>query len=169
VLSASANRVFFTSSDALAALDTNKASDAYQWEAQGTGSCVKPGGCLNLLSSGSDGGGASFIDASESGEDAYFLTSSSLVPTDPGSADLYDARVGGGFPEPKQPIPCEGDACQPLPSSPEDPTVGTLIPGPGNPPVHFPAVPCKSGFVRKHGKCVERPHHKRKHHKRGHR
>jgi hypothetical protein len=139
-LSTSANRAFFTSADALVALDTNKATDAYQWEAQGTGTCAKPAGCLNLISSGSDGGGATFIDASESGEDAYFLTSSSLVPTDPGSADVYDARVGGGFPVPTQPIPCEGDACQPLPNAPEDPTVGSLIGGPGNPPVHFAKV-----------------------------
>ncbi|HEX3324105.1 MAG TPA: hypothetical protein VHR65_03045, partial [Solirubrobacterales bacterium] len=85
VLSATANRVFFTSADALVALDTNKASDAYQWEALGTGSCQRAGGCVDLISSGTDGEGASFIDASESGEDAYFRTSSSLVGTDPGS------------------------------------------------------------------------------------
>ena len=164
-LSATANRVFFDSSDALVALDTDRASDAYQWEAQGTGNCAKAGGCVALISSGTDGGGASFLDATESGEDAYFLTSSSLVGGDPGSRDVYDARVGGGFPVPTTPIPCEGDACQALPNAPEDPTVGTLIPGPGNPPVHFPAVPCKSGFVRKHGKCVKKPHHKHKHRK----
>jgi hypothetical protein len=173
-LSASSNRAFFDSADALVALDTNKAADAYQWEASGTGSCAKPGGCLNLISSGSDGGGASFIDASESGEDAYFLTSSSLVPTDPGSADLYDARSGGGFPVPNPPIPCEGDACQPLPNAPEDPTVGSLIPGPANPPIHFPKVhhKCPQGkrSVVRHGKakCVAEGG-KGKHHKRGHR
>jgi hypothetical protein len=156
-LSTSSNRVFFTSADALVALDTNKASDAYQWEAQGTGTCAKPAGCLNLLSSGTDSEGASFIDASESGEDAYFLTSASLVPSDPGSADVYDARVGGGFPVPTQPILCEGDACQPLPGAPEDPTVGSLIGGPGNPPVHFPKV----------HKPKKKKHHKKKHAKGG--
>jgi hypothetical protein len=35
-------------------------------------------------------------------------------------------------------VPCEEDACQPLPSPPEDPTPGTLVPSEGNPPVHFP-------------------------------
>ncbi len=161
-LSATANRVFFTSGDALVALDTNKATDAYQWEGQGTGSCAKAGGCLSLLSSGTDSVGASFVDASESGEDAYFLTTSSLVPQDPGSADLYDARVGGGFPVPSTPIPCEGDACQPLPSPPEDPTVGSLIPGPGNPPVHFPKT-------KKPKKKHHRKHRRPVHHQRGHR
>ena len=159
-LSATANRVFFDSSDALAALDTNRASDVYQWEAQGTGTCRRIGGCLSLISSGTDSEGATFVDATESGEDAYFLTFSSLVPTDPGSADVYDARVGGGLPVPTPPIPCEADACQPLPSPPEDPTVGSLIPGSGNPPVHFPKV---------HHPKVHH-HKKRQHkHKRGHR
>jgi hypothetical protein len=174
VLSATANRVFFDSEDSLAALDTNKASDVYQWEAQGTGSCNRAGGCQNLLSNGKDPEGASFIDASESGEDAYFLTSESLVKADPGSADVYDARVGGGFPEPVKPIPCEGDACVPLPAGPEDPTVGSLIPGVGDPPVHFPKVhhKCPTGkrSVIRHGKstCVAK-HHKSKHNKRGNR
>jgi hypothetical protein len=95
-------------------------------------------------------------------------------PTDPGSADVYDARSGGGFPIPTPPIPCEGDACQPLPNAPEDPTVGTLIPGPGNPPVHFPKVvhKCPKGkrSIVRHGKagCVPN-HHKGRHHKRAHR
>ncbi len=96
------------------------------------------------------------------------------APTDPGSADVYDARSGGGFPIPTPPIPCEGDACQPLPNAPEDPTVGTLIPGPGNPPVHFPKVvhKCPKGkrSIVRHGKagCVPN-HHKGRHHKRAHR
>jgi hypothetical protein len=174
VLSATASRIFFDSEDALAALDTNKASDVYQWEAQGTGSCNRVGGCQNLLSNGKDSEGASFIDASESGEDAYFLTSESLVNADPGSADVYDARVDGGFPEAGKPIPCEGDACVPLPQGPEDPTVGSLIASVGNPPVHFPRVhhKCPKGkrSVIRHGKtnCVA-THHKSKHHKRGNR
>jgi hypothetical protein len=35
-------------------------------------------------------------------------------------------------------IPCEGDACQPLPSAPEDPSPGTQVPTLGNPKVKFP-------------------------------
>jgi hypothetical protein len=178
VLSADGRRVFFDSRDALVALDVNKASDVYQWEASGEGSCQRPGGCLNLISNGQDPIGASFIDASESGADAYFLTSASLVPADPGSTDVYDARIKGGFPEPEGEIPCKGDECQRLPAQPEDPSVGTLIPGLGNGPVHFPKTACPPGrhqAIRKGAAvCVatHHHHHKRRHHgrkKRGHR
>jgi hypothetical protein len=169
-LSLGANRAFFESRDALVPLDTDKASDVYQWEAQGTGSCAKAGGCVSLISAGGDFEGASFADATEFGDDAFFLTSSSLVSGDPGSRDLYDARVGGGFPVPTPPIPCEGDACAPLPVAPEDPTVGTLVAGSGNPPLHFPRVKnCPKGKRRviKNGnvRCVAKHRHK----KRGHR
>jgi hypothetical protein len=67
-------------------------------------------------------------------------------------------------------VPCVGDACQPLPSPPEDPTPGTQVPGPGNPPVHFPKIritKCPRGKVKKHGRCVRR-HPRRHHHHRGH-
>ena len=152
-LSANGARAFFDSGDALVPLDSNPAPDVYQWEADGSGSCAKAGGCLSLISSGT-GSAASFIDASADGSDTYFLTSASLVPADPGSADVYDARVGGGFPVPGSPIPCEGDACQPLPSAPEDPTVASLIAAAGNPPVHFPKVhkPKKPHKKHKHPK-----------------
>jgi hypothetical protein len=169
-LSTGQDRVFFDSEDSVVSRDTNKASDAYEWEAGGTGSCAKPGGCLALISSGTDPQGASFLDASESGADAYFLTFSSLVKADPGSADVYDARVEGGFAEPLQPIPCKGDACVPLPQGPEDPSVGSLIPGLPNPAVHFPNVhKCRKGkrTAVRHGRvvCLAKRHQKgRKHH-----
>ena len=155
-LSANGKRAFFDSKDALALADTNGALDAYQWEAQGEGSCAKPGGCISLISDGRSGGGSSFIDASADGSDAFFLTTGSLVNADPGAADLYDARVGGGFPDASPPIICEGDACQPLPSPPADPTLTTLITGPGNPAVRFPDSKCPKGKVKKKGKCVKK-------------
>ena len=138
VLTDDGRRLFFDSRDALVTQDTNNDDDVYEWEAQGTGTCTQAGGCLQLISSGRSEDGASFVDASASGRDAFFLTDGSLVEADPGAVDLYDAREGGGFPVPPKPIPCEGDACQPLPSPPEDPTPGTLVPTEGNPPVRFP-------------------------------
>jgi hypothetical protein len=156
VLSANGRRIFFDSEDSLAPADTDQAPDAYQWEAQGEGSCSRQGGCISLLSSGRSAGGASFADASADGADAFFLTAGSLVNADNGAVDLYDARVDGGFPEAIPPIACQGDSCQPLPSPPRDPTLTTLLTGPGNPPVRFPKEKkCPKDKV-KHGKCVKK-------------
>jgi hypothetical protein len=102
---AGGRRLFFDSRNALVTQDTNNDDDVYEWKAQGTGSRTAAGGCLNLISSGRSEDGASFVDASESGRDAFFLTDGSLVPTDPGAADLYDAREDGGFPVPPNPDP----------------------------------------------------------------
>lgn len=156
VLSADGRRVFFDSADALVLTDTNNVVDAYQWEAQGKGSCGKAEGCINLISSGRTAGGATFVDASASGNDAFFLTVGSLVDRDPGSVDLYDARVGGGFPEPNDPIPCKGDACQVLPSEPTDPTLTTLLTGPGNPPVKYEGTAKNCGAIARNSRRLAR-------------
>jgi hypothetical protein len=158
-LVAGGRRVFFDSADALVLSDTDNAPDVYEWEAQGTGGCAAAPGCLALLSKGREGG-ASFIDASESGADAYLLTGVSLVPwADPGSVDVYDAREGGGFPEPPPPSICKEDSCQPLPSPPEEQALSTLASGPGNPPVRY----TRQGHRKRH-----RHRHRHRHH-RGHR
>lgn len=137
-LSADGSRLFFDSRDDLSEKDTNSAVDVYQWEAMGVGSCARSPGCVNLISSGRESaGGASFIDASADGSDVFFITNEALVNADPGSIDLYDARVDGGIPEAQEPIDCIADACQVLPGEPDDPTPGTLVPNPGNPPLRF--------------------------------
>lgn len=146
-LSADGSRVFFDSTDVLASGDTNNESDVFQWEAQGPG-CAKAPGCVSSLSGGKAEGGARFIDASANGNDAFFATDGSLLSEDPGSVDLYDARVGGGFPAPLVAIPCFGDSCQQLPSEPVDPGLSTEISGPGNPAVHY----VKHGHAAKHKK-----------------
>jgi hypothetical protein len=155
-LSADGTRLFFDSQDALVGADTNNRPDAYQWEAPGSGGCAKAAGCIGLLSGGRDGEASEFIDASASGDDAFFLTHASLVPSDPGSVDLYDARVGGGFPVAPAPIACEGDACQSLPPEPEDPAPGTLVVGAPNPPLAFP----KQGHKKHHKKHKGHKGHK---------
>ena len=167
VLSADGKRVFFDSFDALAVQDTNGDRDVYQWEAQGSGSCTRPGGCTSLISSGRAEGGASFLDASADGSDAFFLTDGSLVPTDTGAVDVYDARIDGGYPFSTPVIPCFGDACQALPPSPESPTPGSQRSrASGNlPPATFKPLRCKKNQVKKLGRCVKKK--KRNHHKRG--
>jgi hypothetical protein len=174
VLTANGKRVFFNSGDALVTSDSNTLPasgtgipDAYEWEARGEGSCAVAGGCIGIISNGSLPNGASFVDASSDGGDAFFLTAASLVPADPGSVDLYDARVGGGFPEPTAPIPCEGDACQVLPPVPAEPTLATQEEGLGNPPIVYHKY-CRQGYVKRKGICVKkgsRRHHKARRHK----
>ena len=165
VLSADGRRVFFESRDALVLSDANLATDVYQWEAQGSGSCARPGGCVALISSGLSGS-SSFVDASADGADAFFLTGRSLVGGDPGAIDLYDARVGGGFPEPQPPSPCIGDACQTVPAAPEDPVLTTVLSGPGNPAERYrsygaKAKKCPKGKKLKGGRCVKKGGSKR--------
>jgi hypothetical protein len=67
----------------------------------------------------------------------FFRTRQQLVPQDQDTHyDLYDARVGGGFPAaPPPPTPCLGDACKPAATpAPAVPLVATIsFSGPGNP------------------------------------
>jgi hypothetical protein len=158
ILSADSRRVFFDTFDALASQDTNEAKDVYEWEERGSGDCVRQEGCIRLISSGRAENGASFLDASVDGSDAFFLTDGSLVPSDPGAYDVYDARVGGGYPLPPSVVPCFGDTCQPLPPEPDDPTPGTQrTKTSGNLPTPPPKKPlkCKKNQVKRFGKCVK--------------
>jgi hypothetical protein len=136
-------RLFFNSSDALVPQDSDGTEDVYEYEPAGVGNCgaasvtFNPGsdGCVGLISSGTSKEESAFLDASEDGNNVFFLTTASLVRGDiDGGLDVYDARVDGGFPEPLSVPVCEGDACQSPVSAPEDPTPGSLTySGPGNP------------------------------------
>ncbi len=107
--------------------------------------------------------------ASASGSDVFFTTVDPLVPQDTDTqVDIYDARIGGGFPPPTAATPCGGETCKPpAPQPPAEPGAGSsTFSGPGNRP---PSAKCRKGFVKKHGKCVKkhvRKHHKRRHHHR---
>jgi DNA-binding beta-propeller fold protein YncE len=116
LISANGDRVFFNSDQALAPEDANGVQDVYQWEAPGTGSCTagssaNGGGCVSLLSGGTSTSGSLLLDASESGDDAFFVTRAGLVPGDKDEKpDVYDVREGGGFPVAAQPKVCvEGE------------------------------------------------------------
>ena len=87
------------------------------------------------------------------------------MPSDPGAYDVYDARVGGGYPLPPNPVPCFGDTCQPLPPEPEDPTPGTQrskTTGNLPTPPHKKPLKCKKSQVKRFGKCVKKKTHKKK-------
>jgi hypothetical protein len=164
-------RLFFNAADALLPADTNGVMDVYQFEPPGVGDCSqsKPtysptsGGCVSLISSGTSPEESAFLDATESGDDVFFLTASKLAAKDTDSAlDVYDAAVGGGEPEVVKPVECAGDACQQPAVPPSEPTVSTSVPsGPGN------LLQCPKGKVKKSGKCVARKHHKAKHKRKG--
>ncbi|MGN6815145.1 MAG: fibronectin type III domain-containing protein [Solirubrobacterales bacterium] len=193
-LSADGKRAFFESVDPLVASDTDGTEgcplvgskqqeypacrDVYEWEAPGTGSCEAGGpsysppndGCLYLISTGKSDWTSIFADASESGDDVFFLTRSQLVGQDTDQQiDVYDARVGGGIAAQNQvpPEPCEGEACKTGASTPP-PLASPATPGfqgTGNVDEKAPR-PCPKGTVRRHGKCVKKHHrHHRKHHR----
>jgi WD40-like Beta Propeller Repeat len=85
-------RLFFNSSDALVPQDTNGTADVYEYEPDGV-DCSSQIGCVGMLSSGESPDESSFLDASESGGDVFFLTTATLVTSDTDqSYDVYDAH-----------------------------------------------------------------------------
>ncbi len=159
--SADGSRFFFSSSTPLLLTDTNGASDVYEWEAQGVGSCQQGAGCFGLISSGRVGS-ATFVGASASGDDAFFATGASLLPSDPNSLDIYDARAGGGFQEVPIPTPCLGDDCQgPAPAPEYRPPPTASISGQANPPIRF-AKRQKKNQKKKHHRRGRGKHQHRK-------
>jgi hypothetical protein len=103
-LAAGGSRIFFNSTDALLSRDSNHATDVYEWQA----------GKLSLISDGRDDRGSYFFGASADGRDVFFTTKAGLLPQDfdNGDIDIYDARIGGGFPIAGSSPGCAGEACQ---------------------------------------------------------
>jgi hypothetical protein len=159
-------RLFFNSSDALVPQDTDGTQDVYEYEPSAVGGCteaspsfaVRNGGCIGLISSGTSASESAFMDASESGDDVFFLTASRLTEKDEDAAlDLYDARVGGGESPAIKPVECSGDACQQPAVPPAHPTPGTLlVNGPEN------VKQCPKGKKLQKGKCVKKQQKKSK-------
>jgi hypothetical protein len=121
--------VFFNTEEALLPQDTNGVSDAYEYDVET--------GKLALLSPGSGAEGTWFVEASPNGHDVFLATRQHLTGWDPDLAsDLYDARIGGGLPEPlPPPPPCAGDACQGVPSAAPTFDTASGFAGLGNLPV----------------------------------
>lgn len=126
-LSADGRRLFFETAQALVAADQNGQADVYEYDAAARRT--------SLISSGTSPARSVFAGASLDGEDAFFWTREQLVGWDRDTlVDIYDARVGGGLPEPEpeQP-PCDLD-CQGEPATaPGLPSLGSSdLEGPGN-------------------------------------
>jgi DNA-binding beta-propeller fold protein YncE len=155
-------QVFFDTREALLPRDTNGQADVYEYDI----------GELQLISTGTGGTGSFFVDASESGEDVFFVTRQPLVPqaTDEEARSIYDARVDGGLPEPSLAPPCaEVETChaaagqQPAlygaPASQTFSGVGNIAP----PTVvarkaksKSKQAKCGKRFVKREGRCVKR-------------
>ncbi len=163
-------RLFFNAIDSLVPADSNGEWDVYQYEPDGVGDCSESsggasvariaGGCVSLISSGTAEEEAGFLDASESGDDVFFLTSAQLnEPDEDEVLDVYDARVNGVPLTRPLRAECLGEACQPLPVVPNDQTpASSQFEGKGN--VHEGAKRCSKGRrrVRRKGTvlCVRR-------------
>ena len=142
VMAEDGSRLFFEATDGLVLADTNGLQDVYQWQLPGSGSCTESsstfspanGGCIDLISSGKSPQHSELLDASADGADVFFVTTESLWAGDHGLADIYDARVEGGFPPPPAPaVPCQaGDGCQQRGAAPADTPPGSSAAGPGN-------------------------------------
>ncbi len=183
LLSADGNRLFFESFEPLVLGDINGAKDVYEWE-RGGGSQAgceaigaelyveASGGCLSLISSGKNPADSEFVDASAAGRDAFFTTQASLLPQDSGLIDVYDAREGGGFPQPPGAGECEGDACQAAAPPPVDQTPASAsFRGPGSSHARAKGRRCGKGTrrARRHGAshCVRKHQaHRKRHHAR---
>jgi NHL repeat/WD40-like Beta Propeller Repeat len=128
-------RLFFNSPDTLVPRATNGVEDVYEFEPAGVGDCVagaasgsavyvaSSGGCVGLISSGISSQESAFFDASENGDDAFFVTAAKLVVSDYDNGyDVYDAHVCSSegvacASEPVPSPPCSsGDSCKGAPS-----------------------------------------------------
>ena len=109
-MSEDGSTIIFKTADELSQTAVNGLSNVYEWrEVPGSSQ-----GSVSLVSSGSASEGVEEAVMSETGDDIFFKTSQGLLPQDTdGQSDIYDARVGGGFPSSAAPVqPCSGDACQ---------------------------------------------------------
>jgi hypothetical protein len=116
-------RLFFDSVDGLVPHDTNGKQDVYEYVPLEVGGCQEPGGCVSLISAGTGSADSSFVDASVSGDDVFFLTRDRLLSQDyDNSYDIYDAHLCSAsapcIPDAVvPPPPCTtGDACRAAPT-----------------------------------------------------
>ena len=124
-------RVFFDSADALVPQDVNGTEDVYEFEPVGVGRCDSSSqafvphsqGCVGLVSPGTSPVESALVDASESGNDVFFLTQAKLTSQDYDTAyDVYDAHectsTAPCFPTPAaQPPECETEgSCRAAPA-----------------------------------------------------
>jgi hypothetical protein len=152
-------RAFFQSTEPLVVNDSDGLQDVYEWEAQGVGSCVRSGGCIYLISYGHSIHDEHIYALSDSGDDVFFRSSDLLLASDlDETPSIYDARVGGGFPEEGK-VSCHAEACR-SDLAPPPPLPLPAAPTPGVSDNATPRKHCPRGKrkVRRSGKirCVKK-------------
>ncbi len=145
-------------------------TDVYEWRAAGVDGCTELQGCLALITDGKGGFLNLLLGTADEGRDVLFYSRSALVPGDPApegaiaEGNVYDARIGGGFPAPaSRHVECVADACSTPPAPPLDQTPASLaFSGAGNliapfvpPPPGGHAVKCRRGSRLVHKRCVK--------------
>ena len=134
---ADSGRLYFDTQDSLSTFDTNEGvEDVYQYEPEGVGTCERVGGCVKLISAGTEPADSNFLAIDESGKNVFFTTRDQLALKDKDDLiDLYDAREDGGIASETETSrsECQGEACQVPVSPPNDPTPGSsTFEGAGN-------------------------------------
>jgi hypothetical protein len=109
-ISEDGSRIVFMTAEPLSPNVANGLENAYEWHKE-------PGwseGRVSLVSTGSDEQAVNDVVITPEGRDVFFKTVAGLLPQDADdAADVYDARLGVGFPiAPAERQPCSGDACQ---------------------------------------------------------
>ncbi len=116
-MSSDGKRVFFATENALVERDTNGMRDVYEWE----------DGKVQLISTGRSQYHSYLLDTSASGDDVFIATREGLAGDDrDGAFDVYDARIGEGFPaEPAKPE-CVSNCRPPSDAAPAMPSAATV-------------------------------------------
>ncbi len=152
------SRVVFTTSEPLSSRDATGQRDVYVWNE----------GRVGMISCGCSTENDEEPVITPSGNDIMFLTSAGLVSSDTdGLADLYDARVGGGFPVSEAPSePCLADSCYGPLSTPAPVLVPGSVTQPAGGNLVVATVVAKATTVKK-AKVTRKKPRKRKKRARG--
>ncbi|MGH2879529.1 MAG: hypothetical protein ACRDK4_07995 [Solirubrobacteraceae bacterium] len=152
-ISEDGSRAVFASAEPLALSPTDGLLNAYEWDE----------GRVGLISTGSSSAPIENLVMSASGRNIFFATTQGLVPQDSdGQYDIYDARLGGGFPRPPEPArECSGDSCYGPLSEPAPLLVpGSVAQAPGD--EFRPAKPIEKAKVKKTKRASKRKAHGRR-------
>jgi hypothetical protein len=165
-MSSDGSVVVFRTRQALLPRDINRRMDLYEWRngslrlvTDGTTDFPDEGQAVPVVRAVTADGGSILFTAPEPGLTGY---------EQDGLANMYVARVGGGFPRPTSSTHCSEESCQgPLQTPPLGQTASSeALHGAGNIQVRRG---CPEESIRRHGRCVHRRRKKHKRHAKRHR